>query len=206
MAGRGQRVFVTVGSTRFDALVAAVCRRDMIQLLMQKGYATVSLQMGNSPLTLEMLADLLGEESEKHSNLKLRLEEFLSDLGNQKKIKLNVCFKDQGNCELILFRYWPNLTEEMKMSDLVISHGGAGCCNEALNLGKPLITVINDALMHGHQTQLAERLESDGHSVTSSPDRLRDTVRGFEAGKLLPYAGGDVTRLWRYLDSKILHY
>ncbi|KDQ07932.1 glycosyltransferase family 1 protein [Botryobasidium botryosum FD-172 SS1] len=46
----GKTVFVTVGSTRFDALVDAVLRRETIAALKRKGYSNMVVQCGNSPV------------------------------------------------------------------------------------------------------------------------------------------------------------
>ena len=42
---------------------------------------------------------------------------------------------------------------------------GAGTVLETLSLGKPLITVINEKLMHNHQMELALQMQKDGHSL-----------------------------------------
>ena len=42
-------VFVTVGTTRFDALVNKVITEDVQRQLKAKGYKTLTLQTGKSP-------------------------------------------------------------------------------------------------------------------------------------------------------------
>ena len=39
---------------------------------------------------------------------------------------------------------------------------GSGSILEAVSLGKPLVVVINEALMGNHQTELAEQMSSMG--------------------------------------------
>eukprot|EP00039_Didymoeca_costata_P011117 m.153292 g.153292 ORF g.153292 m.153292 type:complete len:58 (-) comp15064_c0_seq8:2222-2395(-) len=41
-------VFVTVGTTRFDALIEAVCSQDCIRALKKKGYNRVRVQVNES--------------------------------------------------------------------------------------------------------------------------------------------------------------
>ena len=43
-------VFVTVGSTRFDALVQTVLSEDVLDVLHKKGYRRIVLQRGDSTL------------------------------------------------------------------------------------------------------------------------------------------------------------
>lgn len=46
----GMLVFVTVGSTRFDALVQAVLSEEVLDVLHKKGYSQIVLQRGDSTL------------------------------------------------------------------------------------------------------------------------------------------------------------
>lgn len=47
-----RNVFVTVGSTRFDKLVAVTSAATFLQLVHQLGYSHLTLQHGKSPITL----------------------------------------------------------------------------------------------------------------------------------------------------------
>ncbi|KAK8740878.1 hypothetical protein OTU49_002744 [Cherax quadricarinatus] len=42
----GKTVFVTVGTTRFDALIQAITEEDTLAILREKGYTKVTLQIG----------------------------------------------------------------------------------------------------------------------------------------------------------------
>ena len=46
---------------------------------------------------------------------------------------------------------------------LIISHAGSGSIIESLSRQKPLLVVVNDALMDNHQAELAGQLDADGH-------------------------------------------
>jgi beta-1,4-N-acetylglucosaminyltransferase len=61
----------------------------------------------------------------------------------------------------------------MRNADLIIGHGGAGTVMESLSFNKPLVVVVNNRLLHNHQTELAERLALDKHCLIAySPDQL----------------------------------
>lgn len=47
----GQAVFVTVGTTQFDALIKAVVEEGTLEALRHKGYTKLTLQIGNGKFT-----------------------------------------------------------------------------------------------------------------------------------------------------------
>ena len=56
-----------------------------------------------------------------------------------------------GVLEVEWFDFKAGLGEDMEAADLIISHAGAGSVLEALRRKKPLIIVVNCALMDNHQ-------------------------------------------------------
>jgi UDP-N-acetylglucosamine transferase subunit ALG13 len=65
------------------------------------------------------------------------------------------------------FEFAPDIPAYIREADLVISHAGrahlgAGAIIETLRLHKPLIVVINSALMHNHQYEIASELSQKG--------------------------------------------
>lgn len=56
---------------------------------------------------------------------------------------------------LTTFAYAPSLRKHIQDATLIISHAGAGTILEVIDMGKPLIVVVNSALMNDHQTELA---------------------------------------------------
>lgn len=111
-------MFVTVGTTEFDELIASVSEDCTLEALKRKGYTSMSVQMGNGTFILKP-SDIMEISSYK----------FKSDIG-----------------------------PDMRNSDLVISHGGAGSIMQALDYGKSLLVVVNEKLMNNHQYELAEKL------------------------------------------------
>lgn len=64
--------------------------------------------------------------------------------------------------ELTMFDYAQSLSAHMAAASVVVSHAGAGTILEAIDLGKPLVVVINSALMDDHQTELARAMALRG--------------------------------------------
>uniref|UniRef100_A0A1I8GDK6 UDP-N-acetylglucosamine transferase subunit ALG13 n=1 Tax=Macrostomum lignano TaxID=282301 RepID=A0A1I8GDK6_9PLAT len=64
----------------------------------------------------------------------------------------------EGRFSVSYYRFKPSLAADIAAAGLVISHAGAGSVLESLNAGKRLLVVVNDDLMHNHQTELAHRV------------------------------------------------
>lgn len=78
------------------------------------------------------------------------------------------------------YNFKGNILSDITSSDLVISHAGAGSCIEVLTCKKPLIVVVNDKLMHNHQTELAQQLSIDGHLLYCTPQTLGATLNDLD--------------------------
>lgn len=88
------RVLITVGSTRFDALVEAALSQPVLNALTQKGYSDVVIQCGNS-----------------------QVDDALSPTERERN------FRKYGvNIDVWMFK--PSLDEEYDAADMVIGHAG----------------------------------------------------------------------------------
>lgn len=87
--------FVTVGSTRFDALVQAALSEQVLSALKQKGYTDLVLQCGDSDFDL---GQALSREQTRRTAI--------------------------HGLEVEIWRFQPSLQETFERSDLVISHAG----------------------------------------------------------------------------------
>ena len=66
-------------------------------------------------------------------------------------------------CRSFRFTDAAGIAQEMAGAALIISHAGSGSIIESLSRQKPLLVVVNDALMDNHQAELAGQLDADGH-------------------------------------------
>lgn len=93
--GQPMHAFVTVGSTRFDALVQAVFAEDVLSSLYRKGYTNLVVQCGNSTFELA----------------------FAIQSGDTQKIS-------RAGVDILFWTYKPSLQEDYEKADLIISHAG----------------------------------------------------------------------------------
>jgi beta-1,4-N-acetylglucosaminyltransferase len=76
-----------------------------------------------------------------------------------------------------VYRFKPSIMPDIAHADLVIGHAGSGTALEVLEAGKLLVIVVNDTLMHNHQTELGDRLARDGFVFSTTPARLPALLR-----------------------------
>ncbi|VDQ07235.1 unnamed protein product [Trichobilharzia regenti] len=112
------------------------------------------------------------------------------------------------NLHIEAFRYKDSLKAEFANASLVISHGGAGVCLQALTpIGsRRLIIVINDSLMGNHQEELALTLLRGKHALKLSLSELRKLlgpeVPPEQAG-FVGFTRGKPEKLLSYLEERL---
>jgi beta-1,4-N-acetylglucosaminyltransferase len=152
---RTMLVLLTVGSTRFDALVQTALSVPVLRALHRRKYRNLIVQCGNSSF------------------------ELASALRDSTVFTLN-----REGVDIELWTFKPSLQADYRRADLVISHAGtsfdsapwnlthvgigSGTILDVLRLGKPLIVIPNTTLLDDHQQQLASSLAELGHLVTST--------------------------------------
>jgi len=101
--------FITVGSTHFNSLIAAILTENVLSTFRRKGYIHLVVQCGNSAF------------------------EFAECL---RTCETHVLMKSGVNIEI--WRFKPTLEEEYAKADLVIAHAGA-CMSSGNSIGLPRI-------------------------------------------------------------------
>ncbi|KAF9466366.1 glycosyltransferase family 1 protein [Collybia nuda] len=168
------RAFLTVGSTKFDALVQTALSRAVLDSLNRKGYTELVIQCGGSDFELAS---------------SISQDEVFSVLRN--------------GIDITLWRFKPSLNDEYERADIVISHAGSGTILDVLRLGKPLIVVPNPTLLHNHQEELAEALSTLGHLQSSSVSDLARAIETFDSTALVSFPLFDGSRFSRILDEEM---
>ena len=164
-----RNVFVTVGTTSFDALVEAMDSEELIQALIEKGYDSLTIQRGRGAYVPKHVVSATSTSS--RSSTSARRTFFKVDV----------------------VEFLPSLDGVLKDASLVISHAGAGSVFESLSLGKPTLVVVNESLMDNHQVELAETLASLGHVAWTRPEELLQALNAFDPNKLVKYESGKCT-------------
>ncbi|GLI61930.1 hypothetical protein VaNZ11_004456 [Volvox africanus] len=173
MPPANRSVFVTVGTTKFEALVERVDSLDLLRALRDKGYKKIIIQKGNGKYCPGVIVPK----------------------GQTKATTEGV--------EIEYFEYSSSLASYISSAALVISHAGSGSIFETLTAGVPLIVVPNPLLMDNHQVELGEQLAAMGHLVSAAPDELLAAVQCFDASRLVPYTKGSAQGMVRAIDRQM---
>ena len=190
---------MTVGTTKFDSLVEAISDPQFLAHISQDdcgAYTSLTVQYGRGSVVpfADSKNGLDGAADDANS----------SAVTKQDANSIHV------RCDAYQFK--PSLRQDMEDADLILSHAGAGSIMEGMDLcaaangkknkpstrgnrrQKKLVVVTNAALMHGHQSELADALETRGHLfVVRDPRELlqEDTLKKIEAFDQVPFEGGD---------------
>ncbi|KAH9946059.1 glycosyl transferase [Epithele typhae] len=169
-----KHVFVTVGSTRFDALVNRVLSPPVLDALRAKGYQTLEVQCGNSDV----------------------------DIGQLQKVAEDR-WKLAGGVETTVWRFKPSLQADYEQADLIISHAGSGTILDVLRMKKPLIVIPNPTLLDNHQAELSDSLAGLNHLRSTTVADLPQAIEKFDISTLVPFPQFDGSRFRELLDDEM---
>ena len=176
LAAKEKILFVTVGTTLFDALIEAATTEMALDWMTETGYTKLILQYGKGP--------------------KPTLPEKYCSSNNTRP----------GMLLIEMYTFKSSLEDDMKRADLILSHAGAGTIMEVLRLqGKRLAVVINIKLMDNHQTELAHAMRTRGYLyVVDEPSLLLHGISSWKAlDDFVPvsYSSGNDHDFSRILDQ-----
>ncbi|XP_019864660.1 UDP-N-acetylglucosamine transferase subunit ALG13 homolog [Aethina tumida] len=174
-----ERVFVTVGTTKFPKLIDVVTSSDIHEAFLELGVTCVLLQYGKD-YPIHSLCDKGFKLLEKQED------------------SVTYCSPDN---EIVFhcIEYTNKFIGNIRESDLVIGHAGAGTCLEVLRETVPLIIVINEDLMDNHQQELAEKLQEEGYAYYCKTEQLKNALLNYKTRK--PYPIADPYTFPDYLDK-----
>ncbi|KAJ6258894.1 UDP-N-acetylglucosamine transferase subunit [Drechslerella dactyloides] len=154
---REQQVFVTVGTTTFDGLIGAVLKPSIISLLHTQGYTSICIQHGKSAEIYQAC----------------RTPELEAEL---LKCEMSITAFAYADSE--------EITNKIKLAELVICHAGSGTILDCLRYQKRIIAVPNTTLMENHQAELADEMSKQQYVVKGS---LKSIARAIERSATYPY-------------------
>ncbi|XP_062143240.1 uncharacterized protein LOC133883149 isoform X1 [Alnus glutinosa] len=198
-------VFVTVGTTCFDALVRAVDTWEVKDELLKRGYTHLTIQMGRG-------SDTPTKSGGEGGSLAVDFFTFSSSIADHLRAASLVIshagieFHLKGHQFKFFLRKIPviwTISTPWPFKTASISSGwggGSGSIFETLRLGKPLIVVVNEDLMDNHQSELAEELAERKHLYCARPQTLNQTIASMNLESLLPYHPGDATPVAKLIN------
>eukprot|EP01083_Nonionella_stella_P117786 351367_1 len=213
MTDDAKTVFVTVGTTQFDSLIASVSSVEFLQKIALHGFRRLVIQYGTGAPPALVTANKIGHNHNSSSGTT--------------RVKLT----DEG-CDIDIsweaYRFKSSLEPDMQNADLIVSHAGAGSIMEGLSICKEwnnksdsdsdsdsdstgnnfnckkLVVVINDILMNNHQSELAEALDCRGYLyMLNGPSCLLDSDVMARVSKFIPLAfeGGNQKTFGRIIST-----
>lgn len=222
--GKKKTAFVTVGTTRFDALVKAVDCPLFERALLSRGFTELVVQAGAGGHRPERLLGLSKEKEEE----KKKSKKGSSTAASATTTRFSGT--TAAGLSVEFFDYAPSLGDRFAAADLVVTHAGAGSIFETLSMpprveattpakGKknnlsspsssssspappvPLIAVPNGALMHNHQAELASELEARGLLVAATPGTLAAVLSAADFSRLRRYEAGGALGVVAAIDE-----
>lgn len=151
-------LLVTTGATiTFKALLDHVMNPQFIKYLVEAvGVDKLIIQYGNEivggkNVSKEYINEMINEV----------IDAFDLSITNETNDKSVMNFSSSTvKLDLVLFSFSKEINTFIESADLVISHAGTGSIIDSLTLHKPLVVVVNDALMDNHQEEIAGKLQA----------------------------------------------
>ena len=202
--------FVTVGTTSFDALIRAVDTPEFLNALAYRGITRLTVQIGrgtyipDAHCAATMIAPDPDAAKAAAGYAALDDEDGGGGGGDDDDDDDGYGPAVAGGVRCRYYRYRRSLRGDVAGAALVVSHAGAGSIVEALRAGRPLITVVNDALMDNHQVELAEAMRARNYLYRASPADLARVLRAADLGALAPYPPVDGRALAAAFDATAL--
>ncbi|KAI9596304.1 glycosyl transferase, partial [Syncephalis fuscata] len=193
LSAGSRSIFVTVGSTGFDALVRTVTSAPFLHAAVRAGYQRLTVQYGRSKPTFTTALSSNSSNNALHYHYNPVTDETL----------IQWVEKEYDSSNKTEYDYRPSLAGDLRMADLVISHAGSGSILETLRWNKPLIVVANTDLMDNHQAELAVALHKEDYLVAAECDELITALNEQRHMGLVPFPAQAPERFSSILEGVI---
>jgi UDP-N-acetylglucosamine transferase subunit ALG13 len=215
-------VFVTVGTTSFDAFVAVVCSSAFAHAVAARGYRGVVLQVGRGAFAPPHGAavarhDGAGTRDEawafdvplspssasSSSSAAVRAPRGQSPTRNPLPTQPSLPAAAAAALPFVAYRFKASIAGDLAGAALVLSHAGAGSVFESLRAHKPLLVVVNTALADNHQVEIAAALGQGqgGHLAWCEPSGLVAALAALDPAALRRLPPPDATRFTAAVDA-----
>lgn len=174
---RDAYALVTVGSTKFTALVEAVVQPQLCAALREHfGLKKLYVQYGTAAFSMPAGATALPTEEGAPQQW--------------------AC----GGLCVEVFPYRPHLDALIRTAMLVVTHAGAGTILEGLQARRPLVVVPNRQLMSDHQLELADGLAAGRFLFSLQVAELAEKLPMLDVSALRPHQGMNAEQLKKCLQ------
>jgi len=126
--------------------------------------------------------------------------------GGKSSIKENGSIWTENGIEFDFFDYKTSVLDDMLWADLIICHAGAGTTIEALDMGKTLLVVPNEALMNNHQIQLAKKLREESYAFMATVNTFFDEMEIVDPSKVIPFPPPNTEKLVQRMNEVFEQY
>jgi len=186
------KIFITVGTTEFDALIKEVNLIDWNSTLSSDVELRIQYGKGKISPKKSDFTDFYNTFKKNYSDRDQISNRIADSFFTSSEFFNTTDFvtRKVNNFESF-YRYKSGILDDIEWADLVISHAGAGTTLEVLESGKKLISVVNDSLMHNHQDELANKFSRLGYCLRATPSTLRNVLTEISLFQPEEYTSGE---------------
>lgn len=191
---------VTVGSTKFTALVEAMVQPELCAALKSHFHITkLYVQYGTAALVMPAEATPISTAAttleSNRGETSVASTPAAAAAAQQPQTQLWNC----GGLCVEAFAYRPHLNALIRTAALVVTHAGAGTILEGLQARRPLVVVPNRQLMSDHQLELADGLAAGRFLFSLQVTELAERLPTLDLSVLRPHRGMDAKELTQSL-------
>eukprot|EP00939_MAST-03C_sp_MAST-3C-sp1_P001995 g1995.t1 len=196
-------LFVTVGTTKFEKLIKAVCEVDFLDLIHELKYDELRIQYGPEGKPPIFRTSEAAAASGTRSDRKEGSAPSSSSLPLRGTIRRNITWKGTKTLCVEYFPIKKSISKDLRDAALVVGHAGAGTILETLRVRTKLLVVTNEDLMDNHQSELAEAMEHGNYLAKSTLPTLIEAIQVVEKRNFMSYPAPDGSKFRWLIESEL---